>query len=259
MNLQAALSINDRGVVSLVGGGGKTSLMFCLARELVSCGRRVLTTTTTKIFMPTPAESAVTIVSKDAREILEKAEYCMGRTLHVTVGTEILPAHGKLKGLDTRLLEAMVQSNFFDLIIVEADGAAGRPLKACAPHEPVVPHFSDRVISVVGLDVVEKPMEEAWVFRSDRFSRITGLSPMQPVTPSAIASMLIHDMSAVAVTGKAVKKIAFLNKADDEKALKEAERIGYILKKKGRGIFDRVVIGALRERPVIRSCRDIMI
>jgi probable selenium-dependent hydroxylase accessory protein YqeC len=35
------------GVISIVGAGGKTALMFRLARELSKDGGRVLTTTTT--------------------------------------------------------------------------------------------------------------------------------------------------------------------------------------------------------------------
>ncbi|MCD4678214.1 MAG: hypothetical protein K8S18_19810, partial [Desulfobacula sp.] len=55
------LQLNRRGVISLIGAGGKTSLMFCLAKELENSGKTVLTTTTTKIFMPTPDQSPVTV------------------------------------------------------------------------------------------------------------------------------------------------------------------------------------------------------
>ncbi len=64
---------DSRGVVSLVGGGGKTSLMFGLAHQLIGAGKRVLTTTTTKIFVPTPEQSANVLVDADPEVILRQA------------------------------------------------------------------------------------------------------------------------------------------------------------------------------------------
>jgi probable selenium-dependent hydroxylase accessory protein YqeC len=90
VKIQEALALGDKGVISLVGGGGKTSLMYSLARELVSFGKRVLTTTTTKIFMPTCEESPATIVSGISQEIVEKANALLVNHSHLTVGSEYL-------------------------------------------------------------------------------------------------------------------------------------------------------------------------
>ena len=84
---------------------------------------------------------------------------------------------------------------------------------------------------------------------------ITGLELMQNVTESSIVSAMLHDMSSIIVTGKKCMKIAFLNKADNLKALKAGERITALLEQEGRGILDRVVIGELRPKPVIQQCR----
>ncbi len=255
INLQEALSLGDKGVISLVGAGGKSSLMYSLARELVSAGKSVLTTTTTKIFMPSPAESPVTIVSKIPEEIVKKAETLLGEYSHMTLGSEYLQSHDKLNGLEPSIIEYILHADLFDFIIIEADGADRKPLKACAPHEPVVPLFSDYIVALVGLDVVAKPLAEKWVFRPIIFSRITGVKLMESVTESAIASLMLHDMSSITITGQQSTKIAFLNKADNLKALKAGERIAAFLQKRGRGIFHRVVIGELRAEPVIQQCR----
>jgi len=255
MNIREALSLGDRGVVSIVGAGGKSSLMYSLANELVSAGRKVLTTTTTKIFMPTLDESPATIVSGIPEEIIEKAEILLGNYSHLTVGSEYLQAHDKLNGLEPSVIEYILQSGLFDYIIVEADGAARRSLKACAPHEPVVPLFSDCIVALVGLDVVAKTLTEEQVFNSSIFARITGLELMQDVTESSIASIMLHDMSSITVTGKKCMKIAFLNKADNLKALKTGERISAFIEKGGKGIFHRVVIGELRAEQAIQQCR----
>ena len=61
------------GVISLVGAGGKTSLMFRLAQELSAEGATVLTTTTTRIFMPGQGQSRCVILADTAEKILERA------------------------------------------------------------------------------------------------------------------------------------------------------------------------------------------
>jgi len=255
MNISEALSLDSRGVISLVGAGGKTSLMYALARELVSVGKRVLTTTTTKIFMPTRDQSPATVVSKVPEEIIVKADALLGDNSHLTVGSEYLQGLDKLNGLKPSVIEYILQSGLFDFIIVEADGAVRRSLKACAPHEPVVPLFSDRIVALIGLDVVPRPLTEEWVFRSSIFSRITGLELGQNITESSVASVMLHDMSSIAVAGQECTKIAFLNKADDLKAQKAGERIAVLLEEGGGSVFQRVVIGELRTKPVIHQCR----
>jgi probable selenium-dependent hydroxylase accessory protein YqeC len=49
ISLAKALRVERGAVVSLVGGGGKTTSMFRLAAELIASGLRVVTTTTTHI------------------------------------------------------------------------------------------------------------------------------------------------------------------------------------------------------------------
>ena len=253
--LTEALSLSNRAVVSIVGAGGKTSLMYALAHELASAGNKVLTTTTTKIFMPTHEECTVTIVSNNIDEVTDKVRSLIRHTPHLTVAAEYLSEQGKLKGVRPNFLKQILDSDLFDYIIVEADGAAQRPLKVCGPHEPVVPAFTDRIVSLVGLDVVGKPLDEQWVFRSKLFSKITGLSLKQQITEIAIAEALIHDMKAITATNENAMKIAFLNKADNAKPLDAGERVADILEEKGSDIFHRDIIGELREEPLIRQCR----
>lgn len=254
MDIKAALSLGESGVISLVGAGGKTSLMWALARELMAIQKRVLTTTTTKIFMPTIEESAATIVSEDPKEIVRKAQSLLQDQLHLTVGCDCIPDQGKLKGLEPADLAYIRQSNLFDFILIEADGAARRSLKACASHEPVVPEFSDIIVSLVGLDGVDRPLKEEWVFRSDLFSQISGLPLGRPVSESAIAAVLLHDMASIHPAGKQMSRIAFLNKADHAKARRSGERIAALLEQTGGGLFHRVVIGELKTDPVIHRC-----
>ncbi len=46
--------MKERELITLVGAGGKTTLMFALARELLTGHKKIITTTTTKIYPPEP-------------------------------------------------------------------------------------------------------------------------------------------------------------------------------------------------------------
>ncbi len=56
MKLIQALDVRRSEVISLIGGGGKTTLMFALAGELAATGEAVITTTT-RIFKPSASET----------------------------------------------------------------------------------------------------------------------------------------------------------------------------------------------------------
>ena len=253
MSIKQALSLGDKGVVSIVGAGGKTTLMYSLADELVSAGKRVLTTTTTKIFKPTPEECPVTIISKRSDEIIEKALFLIQDCPHLALGAEYEPLSGKLTGVSPEVLADILEANLFDYIIIEADGAARKSLKACASNEPVVPEFTDFLVSVAGLDVVGKPLDEQWVFRAEIFSNITRLPLAHRITGAAIAEMLIHDMASIKVLKPDVIKIAFLNKADNIHLQKAGNEIAALIGERGRDRFHRVIVAELKDVPVIHK------
>src|SRR5262249_44056411 len=107
-----AFQISDGAVVSLVGGGGKTALMFCLAQELARRGR-VVTTTTTKIFPPT-AESPVVLVEPDVARLLRQITAAFEKYRHVTVAAKTLPAEDKLQGVRPELVDVLKESGASD-------------------------------------------------------------------------------------------------------------------------------------------------
>ncbi len=85
-------------MLSLVGAGGKTTLMFQLAQELASDGHSVLTTTTTKIFKPAPDQSPKIVIAENLPLLLEKFGVSIPGGLHVTAASGELAAQNKLIG-----------------------------------------------------------------------------------------------------------------------------------------------------------------
>ena len=86
-SLKHSLMLERGGVISIVGAGGKTTLMFRLARELSKDGDRVLTTTTTKIYMPTRAQSSIVMISGPAKTIVHRARQVFKHHHHISAGS----------------------------------------------------------------------------------------------------------------------------------------------------------------------------
>jgi len=236
-------------VVSLVGGGGKTTLMFQLAREFASNGQSVLTTTTTKIFRPPPDQSPQVIIAEDLATLSGRIQTPVCG--HVTAARSEQVELNKLVGYDPPMIVRLQKTGTFQWIIVEADGAAGRPLKAPASHEPVVPACSGWVIAVVGLDAVGKPLDDRYVFRSNEYSRLTGVSAGAPVSEESVARAVLDRDGILRRFPPGAKRMVFLNKADGRDRRAAGRQIARYLLERGKGIVDRVVCGSLLPEPSI--------
>jgi probable selenium-dependent hydroxylase accessory protein YqeC len=255
-SLSRELALGKKGVISLVGAGGKTSLMFRLAHELSAAGDTVLTTTTTKIHPPA-GQSKYLLVSDSPSDILNKARKLLTHTPHISAAARHAPAHGKLVGFPPETIDLFVKSNLFRWIIVEADGAAGRPLKAPAPHEPVVPDCTNWVIGIVGLSALGKPLDNHTVFRPALVSQITGLAEGKEITGKTICDLLLHRQGIFQGTPMGAKKIVFLNQADiPRKAQAGRSIIHYLVKKKPMDI-SRVILGSISLEAAVLEYRDL--
>ncbi len=251
ISLREALLLEGAGVVSLVGAGGKTSLMFRLARELSLTGDSVLTTTTTKIFEPSPDQCAGVILSERVADILDRTTKRLKTTSHVTAAAGRLPGTGKLYGFQPEFIGELWRAGRFRWIVVEADGADGRPLKAPAGHEPVIPDCTTRLVGLAGLNAVGQPLTDRLVFRLEHFVRLTGLQPDADINETAIAEVLVHAEGLFKGFNPQVTRVAFLNQADTGDNLSIGRRIAGILKTKKNTGLSRVVVGQLRCTPPV--------
>jgi probable selenium-dependent hydroxylase accessory protein YqeC len=255
--LRNALLLEDGGIISLVGAGGKTSLMYCLARELAAEGQTVLTTTTTRILAPTPEQSPGVILSADADEILERAVGMLQKQKHITVAGDQSPETGKLVGFAPETIDRLLASRIFDWIIVEADGAAGRPLKAPADHEPVIPASTGWLIGMVGLSAIGKPLSEEGVFRSSIFSSISDLPPGAEITTEAVAAAIVHERGILKNAPSRCRRLVFLNQADTDGRKAVAMQILKSLQRAAANRIERVIIGQVMNRPRILAVHDL--
>ena len=177
------------GVTAIIGSGGKTSLMYRLADELSEYGT-VIITTTTHIFRPMHLPFAETAERVDG--IL-----CLGTPCD----------NGKIAAPRQSFAELQKLADF---VLVEADGAAGKPLKAHASHEPVIPAEANQTITVVGASGIGRKTLEA-VHRPQIFSTLAGGAEL--ASAEAIACVL---------TAEAFSTRVLINQADSAERLRAA-------------------------------------
>lgn len=216
MRLTDALGIKP-GVIACIGGGGKTSLVLRLAEECKERGR-VIVCSTAKMHAP----EGMPELLPDAGGI--KAAF----HAHNPVAVGVRTPEGKFT-LDVSqigLLRALA-----DYVLIEADGSKGLPLKAHAPHEPVIPAEADRVILVIGIDGLGKPILKA-AHRPELYAALLGAEQTHIVTPRDAARV---------IRAQALHDTVFINKVETVAQLALAKELA-------KELACPVVAGALQKQ-----------
>lgn len=170
MDLTALLEIAP-GTTSVVGSGGKTTLLRTLANILPGT---VALTTSTRIFpfegMPVFDGSSL----DDVREALSSNRAaCIGSPADA----------GKLSAPRCSFEELC---RCADYVLIEADGSRGLPLKAHERWEPEVPACSTQTILVVGARGLNQPIRDS-VHRAKRFCELAACRESDLATPERVA------------------------------------------------------------------------
>ena len=223
-----ALSVGKGDVVSLVGAGGKTTVLYALATDLRKRGLSVVATSTTHMQMPvmdTTAPPLVVVGDEDNWLTTVKAR--LARYGSVTV-IQRRSREDKLEGVEPVMVDPL--RSLADCVVIEADGARSRSLKAPARHEPVIPDETTLTIVLVGLDVLDGRLDEDQVHRLEVVTALSGTAPGMEVTEEVIAAAVIKGYLPKIPKGS--RHAVFLNKAADYR-LRAAERVGERLLKGG--------------------------
>ncbi len=244
--LVESLGLREREVISLVGAGGKTTLMFRLAKELARVGKKVVTTTTTKILEPSSEDAPRLFVHSDEEKLRRQALQSINRFRHITLARERLDSR-KLNGISSDLVGLLWKSSEIDMIIIEADGAAGRPVKAPREWEPVIPSQTTLVIGLLGVDGLGTDLTETNLFQAERISRLTGIPLGDKMTCEGMAILMVHREGIFKGTPDSSRRIAFINKVDIRGGIEQGRKIGEEIFKIGTGLIYRVVLGQLRD------------
>jgi probable selenium-dependent hydroxylase accessory protein YqeC len=249
-SLKESLGLKAREVISLVGAGGKTTLMFRLAKELHLEGKKVVTTTTTKILEPVSGETAFLFIDPDEEKIDQFVRSHLSEYKHITIASQKLGS-GKLKGIPPNLVNEIWNSDEIDFLIVEADGAAGRPVKAPREQEPVIPLETTLVVAILGVDGLGVELNGENVFQAERVSKMTGIPVGGRVTDEAMAILMTHPEGIFKGAPSSSRVVAFLNKVDIPDGVAKAKGIALKILERKHSQIESVVLGQLKNEPPV--------
>ncbi len=222
MRLSDALRLSPGQTVAFVGAGGKSSAMHRLAREL--SGRvPVVITCTTRLGLEQSGLGEVHFCV-GRRESVPELRMLLAENASALLTGPLDAGERKWTGLANEVLHGVhsAAAAAGAVMLVEADGARGRSVKAPAAHEPVVPQFANTVVPVVGVDAIGARINSALVHRPQRVAALLGLSVNARLEPEHLARILTHLEGGMKGIPSGVEVRALINKADDE----ELTRLG---------------------------------
>ena len=194
--------VNDgkKHTICLVGGGGKTTVMYKLAAMWAACGRKVLVLTSTHILRPVDGSFAADVPA--VQDLWQQGRYAV-------IGTPEA-ATGKLTAPPQFLYEAMQPQA--DVILCEADGSRHHPCKVPAAHEPVLLPDSDIVLAVAGMDALGNSLQQVCQ-RPQLAAELLNCSLDSVIDEQMLAALLLSEQGARKNVGKRTFYIV-LNKCD---------------------------------------------
>ncbi|MDR2246431.1 MAG: putative selenium-dependent hydroxylase accessory protein YqeC [Treponema sp.] len=191
-------------VVTVIGSGGKTSLIWLLARYFARTPRDVLVTTTTKMFPP--AEAAL--------------------LPGISVAGRLNRATGKLEAPPVGELAERIAA--YDLTLIEGDGSRGLPLKGWAEHEPAVPPFTTMTVGILPLWPLGKPASAELIHRLPLFRALTGAGAGEALKTGHLVKVIAGEKKNL-FTAACGRKVLFLNQIEDEGAASQAQTLAALL------------------------------
>ena len=198
----------ERHVISIVGGGGKSTLLAYLAACFAARGMRTAVMTTTHMAIPA--------------HLCMDMEDCLGRWQEGEYAAIGIPLEsGKLGSPDDALLTAVLAQA--DAVIVEADGSRRLACKAPAAHEPVILPESDIVIGVMGVEVLGHPVG-AVCHRPEHVCALLGCGRDHRLTAQDMAEIFVSDKGTRKNVG-ARDFYAVINKCDNAQRIADGSRI----------------------------------
>lgn len=237
MTLAESLGVQPGEMISLIGAGGKTTILFRLAKEQREKGCKILVTTTTKIFKPSKPHVERLFLVQDVNALIAESRN-ISRPAVIGAGYGV-DDEGKLLGLPAPWLDEIQESAEFDTILVEADGAASRLFKVPSELEPVIPTLSSLVVWSMALKVIGKPLDANSVHRAERALALLGVSPGTVLSQEHIVQLLSHREGCLKGIPAASRKVALINQADSPEEIKAAQKLAGALLPFG---FERAVI-----------------
>lgn len=207
-------NFQKKDIVSIVGAGGKTTLMLYLAKKLKG---NVVVSTSTKIFLENSFECQI------------NTKISFEKNSRIITGKDIV--NGKIVGFNFNALK----SNY-DYILIEADGSKEMSLKGWNDFEPVIIDESNITIGVIDISTIGKPTKST-VFRMEEFEKITKVE--EKINIKNLFDVITHKDGMFKYSEG--KKFLFINKVEDEYNRNKAIELSGLV----HDYVDEIVYGSL--------------
>lgn len=212
MDFVDILKLSKHEVISVVGAGGKTSLINYIANRY-RYNKKVLMTTTTKIYIPNKD------VYDDMYIVGAKAGITIPKAAGVTVvGKYIIEE--KIVGVNFEDLKKLIPN--FDLILIESDGSRRKKLKGWNNEEPVVYYNSTKTIGVLDITSYGMSIKDNNIHRLEELKKITDINNIK-ININNLVDVVLNKNGLF--KNSYGEKILFINKVEN----KENEEVAKIL------------------------------
>ena len=192
--LHDALGLQRPCLFATVGGGGKTTILFALAKEAAAASASAFSiiTTTTKMTIPPDARSLPRLLGADEPFRAAAIDDVRRRGLPAAIVGSAPGDRERILAVSPDWPRRALELPGVDFVGAEADGSAGRPFKAPADHEPVIPQGVHAVAAVVGVQALGRRLDDGAAHRPERIQALADCPPDAEITPELIAQVLAH-------------------------------------------------------------------
>jgi probable selenium-dependent hydroxylase accessory protein YqeC len=235
-----------RGIICLVGAGGKKTTLYRLA--MLHPG--AVGITSTAHIPPFPNHiSAYQVITEE--RLLPPLISAAAQTHRLIAYAQPSTKKGRLAGVSPSLVRSIHRQAGFDITLVKADGARHRWLKAPAREEPIIPEEATTVIPVVSALAIGQPLSEKIAHRVEQIETVIRAKEGEILKPIHLARLLASPQGSLKDVG-AAKVVPLINMVDGPPWEKQGVAVAEAaLSLTDR--FDRVVLTAMNQtNPLIR-------
>jgi probable selenium-dependent hydroxylase accessory protein YqeC len=202
MDLVEALAAD--GLVAVVGAGGKKSTIYELSGRL----ERAVVTASVRIPVFDDEVARVVVTDDPVGTVATNDEWPLG----------VVPERerdDRYLGYDPATVAGLAGADV-DAVLVKADGARSRLLKAPKDREPQIPANADTVLPVVSARAVGMPLDETYIHRPERVADVTGIEVGDELTADDVASVVASERGGLKHVPAGATVAPVVNMVDDE-------------------------------------------
>lgn len=232
-------AIGARGVVCAVGAGGKKTLTYTLAERV----ERAAVTATVRIPIFDDHVADVAVTDDPAGVVGETTEWPVG----------VVPERertDRYRGYETERIADLADAGA-DAVLVKADGARTRRLKAPGDHEPQIPDCADVVVPIASVRAVGEPLTDDVAHRPERVAALTGRPVGDEIRPADVATVLAHPEGGLKDVPPGATVVPLVNMADDASLVQTATGIAQGVHE--RADVPRVVVTSLKDPDPVKA------